>query len=156
MSPPEYLLARNISIIFSSLEYCHNKINEWYKKVSNLRKIRVSVIHNNLNLSHFIKNNNDYLISWDKAKIDIPIFDLYKLYINHALDFDFSDILGKYEKIYPLKDDELDLLFILISIPSKIEFDKSNYLMCSIIGKELDKLYKTKKLVNEYKKINAS
>lgn len=154
MSPPEYLLARNISIIFSSLEYCQNKVDEWYKKVNDLQKIRVSVIHNNLNLSHFIKNNSDYLVSWDKAKIDIPIFDLYKLYNNHALDFDFSDILRKYESIYPLKDEELDLLFILISMPKKIEFDKSNYKMSGYIGKELDRIYKTNKLVREYKKIN--
>lgn len=156
MSPPQYLLARNISLIFSSLQYCHNKIEEWYKKVNDLQKIRVAVIHNNLNLSHFLKNNSDYLISWDKAKIDIPIFDLYKLYNNHVLDFDFSDILRKYENIYPLKEEELDLLFILISMPKKIEFTKSNYNMCGEIGKELDKLFKTRKLISEYKKINAN
>lgn len=155
MSPPEYLLARNISIIFSSLNYCDNKLNEWYKKVSNNDKYRVAVIHNNLNLSHFIKNNNDYLISWDKAKIDLPIFDIYKLYNNHALDFDFSDVLKKYESIYPLKDDELDLLYILISMPRKIEFDDNNFEMCKKIGRELDRMYKTEKLIHDYKKINV-
>lgn len=155
MSPPEYLLARNISIINSSLNFCENKIEEWYKKVSNLDKYRVCVIHNNLNLSHFIKNNNDYLISWDKSKIDIPIFDLYKLYNNHALDFDFSDILKRYENIYPLKDEELLLLYILISMPKKIEFNNSNYEVCKNIGRELDRIYKTDKLIKEYKKINV-
>ena len=63
MSPPEYLLARNISIIFSSLNFCKNKLEEWYKIVNKQDKYRVAVIHNNLNLSHFIKNNNDYLIN---------------------------------------------------------------------------------------------
>lgn len=155
MSPPEYLLARNISIINSSLNFCENKIEEWYKKVSNLDKYRVCVIHNNLNLSHFIKNNNDYLISWDKSKIDIPIFDLYKLYNNHALDFDFNDILKRYENIYPLKDEELLLLYILISMPKKIEFNNSNYEVCKNIGRELDRIYKTDKLIKEYKKINV-
>lgn len=156
MSPPEYLLARNISIIFSSLNYCHKKINEWYKKVSDTRKMRVAVIHNNLNLSHFIKNNSDYLISWDKSKIDIPIFDLYKLYNNHVIDFDFYDVLKRYESMYPLKEEELDLFFILISMPIKIEFDKNNYEMCRHIGRELDKILKTRQLINEYKKINVN
>ena len=155
MSPPEYLLARNISIIISSLNYTEDKINDWYKKISNNDKYRVSVIHNNLDLSHFIKNSNDYLISWDKSKIDLPIFDLYKLYNKHALDFDFTDILKKYESIYPLKDDELELFYILISMPKKIEFNTNNYEMCKSIGRELDRIYKTNKLINEYKKINV-
>ena len=154
MSPSEYLLARNISIIFSSLNYCEDKINDWYKKISKSDKYRVSVIHNNLDLSHFIKNSNDYLISWDKAKIDIPLFDLYKLYNNHALDFDFTDILKKYESIYPLKEDELELLYILISMPKKIEFTNNNFETCKNIGRELDRIYKTEKLIKEYKKIN--
>ena len=153
MSPPEYLLARNISIIFSSLNYCHNKLEEWYKDVCKLDKYRVAVIHNNLKLSHFIKNHNDYLISWDKSKIDSPIFDLYKLYNNHVLDFNFEDILKKYEEIYPLTKEELNLFKILISMPNKIEFESSNYETCKNIGKELDKIYKTEKLVKEYKKI---
>lgn len=155
MSPPEYLLARNISIIFSSLNYSENKINDWYKKISTSDKYRVSVIHNNLNLSHFIKNSNDYLISWDKARIDIPLFDLYKLYNNHALDFDFSDILKRYESIYPLKEDELELFYILISIPKKLELNNNNYENCKKIGRELDRIYKTEKLIKEYKKINV-
>lgn len=153
MSPPEYLLARNISSIFSSLDYCNDKLNSWYNLVSNLEKMRVSVIHNNLDLKHFIKNNNDYLISWDKAKIDLPIFDLYKLYNRHSLDFDFSDILKKYETIYPLKKEELELLFILISMPKKIIINKNNFEMCKEISKEIDKIYKTNKLIKDYKKI---
>ena len=154
MSPPEYLLARNISSIFAALNFCDIKIEEWHKKISDMRKMRVSVIHNNLKLSHFIKNSSDYLISWDKAKIDIPIFDLYKLYNNHALDFDFTEILKKYENNYPLHEEELDLLFILISMPSKIEFNTNNYNLCKKISNELDKIYKTNKIINEYKKIN--
>lgn len=154
MSPPEYLLARNISIIFSSLDYCSNKIKEWYNLVKKKDKYRVSVIHNNLDLSHFIKNNNDFLVSWNKSKIDLPIFDLFKLYNNHALDFNFVDIFKKYENIYPLTDDELLLLYILISMPKKIEFIFNNYEMCKKIGRELDRIYKTEKLITEYKKVN--
>lgn len=147
MSPFEYLFARNYSIICNSLKYCKNSIDKWYKIVNNLDKYRVCVIHNNLHLSHFIKNSNDYLISWDKSKIDLPVFDLYKLYNNHGLDFDFSDILKRYENIYPLKDDELLLFYILISMPKKIEFNSKNYEMCKIIGREIERLYKTERLI---------
>ena len=45
---------------------------------------------NNLDLSHYI--TNDYLISWDKSKIDMPIFDLYNLYNNHNSEFSTLEI----------------------------------------------------------------
>lgn len=151
MSPPEYLLARNISIIFSSLAYCQGELDKWYNMVKSKDKYRVAVIHNNLNLSHLVKNRTDYLVSWDKAKIGLPIFDLYKLYNNHALDFEFSDILKKYENIYPLNDDEKKLLYILISMPKKIEMQGSNYENCKEIGRELDRIYKTEKLIENKK-----
>lgn len=156
MSPPEYLLALNITLIFDSIGYCQSQIKKWYDLVSDTEKthkMRVSVIHNNLSLDHYLKDQNDYLISWGKSKIDIPIFDLYKLYIRNALEFDFLDILKLYEKEYPLKDEELLLFYILISMPIKIEFNKSNYDMCLYIQREVDKLIKTSNLINNYRKL---
>ena len=99
---------------------------------------------------HFIKNDNSYLISWDKAKIGIPIFDLYILYKRHALDFDFSEILKQYEQNYPLQKDERKLFFILIALPPKIEFDKSTYEQTKEISNEMDIMYKTEKLISPY------
>ena len=75
MSPKEYTLAVNISYIFKCIEIGKNYLELWRDKIDNLNKMRVTVVHNNLDLSHYITNN--YLISWDKSKIDMPIFDLY-------------------------------------------------------------------------------
>ena len=152
MSPSEYLLARNISFIFASIEKGKDYIEKWYEKVEGLNKVRVSIVHNNLNLSHYIRNSREYLISWDKSKIDIPIFDLYNLYNSHYLDFEFYDLLKIYEQNYPLKDYELGLLFILINMPSKIEFNDTEFNMCKKISGEIDRLYKSNKLIEEYKK----
>lgn len=99
MSPSEYLLARNISKIYAALGYAKKELDNWYHLVSELRKERLVVIHNNLDLTHFIRNKNSYLTSWRKARIDMPIFDLYKLYLKHSLDFDFYEILKRYEKL---------------------------------------------------------
>ncbi len=156
MSPSEYLLALNITLIFDSINYCKENIKKWYDYVNNkekTNKMRVSVIHNNLSLDHYLKNEHDYLISWDKSKIDIPIFDLYKLYINNANNFDFLDILKLYEKQYPLKDEEIQLFYILVSMPSKIEFNKSEFNMCITIQNEVDKLIKTSNIINNYRKL---
>ena len=150
MSPSEYLLARNISKIFAAIEFCRGELDKWYNLVREKRKQRLVVLHNNLELNHFIKNNNSYLISWDKSKIDIPIFDLYKLYKKHALDFDFEVIFRTYEKNYPLLEEERKLLFILITLPDKIEFNDSEYEMCKKISKQIDIIYKTEALLSPY------
>lgn len=150
MSPSEYLLARNITIVYESLGYCEREIDRWYELIKDKRRIRKVVVHNNLKLEHFRKDKKSYLLSWDKSKIDIPIFDMFKLYRAYNLDYDFNDILNKYERNYPLNDDERLLLFVLISLPHKIEFDNNEYRMCTIISKEIDYLYKTREFISPY------
>ena len=152
MSPSEFLLAFNISKIFASLNYCQAKIKEWLSIIDEKKKQRFVVLHNNLEIDHYIRNNEPYLISWDKAKIDIPIFDLYKLYKRYSLDYDFEPILKKYEMNYPLLEEEKILFFVLITLPDKIEFNKSEYENTKIVGKQIDNLYKTEKLIEEYYK----
>lgn len=150
MSPVEYLIARNISKIYESLNYSKENINKWYELVKNKRRIRVVNIHNNLSLEHYIKGNKPYLISWEKSKIDNPIYDLYNLYLNHYLDFDFSELFLNYESKYPLLKEEMILLFSLMTIPWKFEFDDTEYNLCKNARKLFDYLYKTEKLVTEY------
>ena len=150
MSPKEYTLAVNISYIFKCIEIGKNYLEDFQNKIDGLNKMRVAVVHNNLDLSHYITNN--YLISWDKSKIDMPIFDLYNLYNNHNKDFSFIEILKRYESDYPLKDYERQLLFILITMPKKLEFDDTEYNMCIKIIDEIERIKKTHSFIEEYKK----
>ena len=150
MSPSEYLLARNISKIFNALNFANNEIEKWYKLVKEKNKKRLVVLHNNLELEHFIENEKMYLISWNKAKIGIPIFDIYKLYIRHGLEYEFEEILKKYEKNYPLSDDERKLLFILMSLPQKIIYKKTEYETTQNIRKIIDMIEKSEKIISPY------
>jgi len=150
MSPSEYLLARNISVIYQTLDLCYEMLEDFYKLVKEKRKQRLVVLHNNLDLNHYIRNNDSYLISWDKSKIDSPVFDIYKLYKKYVLDFDFTEILEKYERHYPLFEDEKLLLYVLITLPDIIEFKDSDYKTCVKISKTLDSMIKTKEIVLPY------
>lgn len=152
MSPSELLLATNINRIYNAIYYAKEKLDEWLKIIEQKKKQRFVVLHNNLRMEHFIRNNNPFLISWDKSKIDIPIFDLYKLYKRYYMNFDFESILTEYEKNYPLLNEEKKLLFILISLPDKIEFTESEYENTKIVSKEIDYLIKTEHLIKEYSK----
>lgn len=150
MSPSEYTLARNISKIFKILEFTKQELEIWYNIVKQKNKKRLVVLHNNLELDHIINNETNYLISWDKTKIDLPIFDIYKLYLKHSLEFEFGEILKRYEKNYPLYEDERKLFFILILLPPKIEFNQTEYQNTKKIGKMIDYLYKTENLISPY------
>ena len=139
MSPSDLLFASNVTKFYDLLDYDKKKLEKWYDIVKGKTRERNVVIHNNLCLDHFIRNNKSYLINWDKAKIDLPVFDLYKLYKNES-DFDFDELLSMYEKSYPLFEDEKLLLEILISIPDDISFSSFDYDRCQDINKILEKL----------------
>ena len=147
MSPYEYLIARNISKIFECINYCKYSIDSWYELVKDKKRKRVVTLHNNLKLDNLIKNKDSYLISWDKSKIDLPIYDFVNFYNNYALEFDFNDLLKEYERIFPLLEEEKKLMFVLISLPNKIEYSDNEYEMVKIIRKQLDKIYKTEDLL---------
>ncbi len=150
MSPSGYLIARNINIIFGSIYYAKHNLEEWYKKIDNNKNERVVNVHNNISLDHYIKNEKPYLISWNKSRIDSPIYDLLSFYKNHYLDFDFDDLFHLYEKSYPLKEDERLLLFTYMAIPYKIEIISDEYEMCIKINKMIEYLYKTSNLIMNY------
>ena len=150
MSPSEFLFATNASKILGTLTYTENEIEKWLSIMKEKKKQRFVVLHNNLSLDHFLKNEDGYLISWDKAKIDIPIFDLYKLYKRNAILFDFSSLLQRYEKKYPLLEEERLLFFILISLPDRIEFTDNELKNCMKISQMIDYLYRTEKLLSPY------
>ena len=150
MSPSQYMLSLNISKILGALNFCKDEIDKWYKLVKEKRKQRLVVLHNNLDLSHFIKNRSSYLISWNKSKIDIPIFDLYKLYRRHSLNYDFSEMFKRYEHSYPLLEEEKKLFFILISLPDKLEYSSSEYQTCNNISNIIESLARTENFISPY------
>ena len=152
MSPSSYLIARNINIIFESIYYSKDKLEEWYKKIENNKNERVVNIHNNINLDHYRKSDKPYLLSWNKSRIDSPRYDLLSFYQNHYLDLDFDDLFHYYESNYPLKEEEKLLLFTYMAIPPKIEIENSEYKMCIKINKIIDYLYKTSNLIMNYQK----
>ena len=148
MSPDELLLATNINKVYYMIDRCHDNLEYWHNLIKTKEKERRVVIHNNLSLNHFLRNDNSYLISWDKAKIGSPVFDLYKLYKKHELDFDFEEIFREYEHHYPLFDTEKALLNTLISMPDLLDLKGSYYQRCVKVRHFIDALNKAEKLIN--------
>ena len=150
MSPADYLIARNISIIYKNLNYAKEEINNWYKLIENKRKVRIATVHNNLSLDHYLKSDKSYLISWDKSKQDMPIYDLVSLYKHNYLDYDFIPLLNIYLNKYSLTEEELKLFLILIAIPSKIKAENTEYKRVLSVRRIIDYLYKTDTILKKY------
>lgn len=150
LSPSQYLLIRNISKIFDALDFCQSKLDDWFEIVKEEKKQRVSVIHNNLDTTHIIRNKDNYLISWDYAKVDTPILDIVKLYKNEYFNYDFGPILEEYFKKFSLNNEEKELLFILIALPPEIKMIKNEFKNTQNVQEKLDYVFKTEELLRPY------
>ena len=151
-SPSNYIFMRNYFKINAALEYANSELDNWYSLVTNETKIRVCLIHNNLELNHLLNNK---LISWDNYKIDTPVLDFVTLFHNEYLNIDFSAYLEHYFNAFELNDDEKDLLFILLNIP--INLQKNDNIQKNTINVHNNILYllKAEKLTKEYYSNNS-
>ena len=127
MSPANYLLIRNISMFYYALRKSHDYLEKWYEIVKEHPQFRYCFIHGNLDISHFIESDDLYFVSWDHARVDLPIYDLEIFYRKSFLDISLSDILEIYQAKYPLKKEELYFLFSLLLLPEKIDISLSEY-----------------------------
>ncbi len=150
VNPSSNLLLNNSSKIFESLVFLKKEIEEWYKITIDSDKMRVCLVHNNLNLDHYIKSDKDYLISWDNYIIDSPIIDIVKLYKNIYINMNFSEALKLYMEKFSLNDSEKKLLFIMLVMPDEINLTNDEIKNVVTIRKYLDYIYKTENLIRPY------
>ncbi len=151
-SPSNYLLLRNSSLIFNCLDFSNNVIKKWYESVSNNRKVRFVLLHNNLSLDHEINNGeNKILLSFDSSKDGMCIYDIIMLFKKYYYTFDFIALFKEYNSKMKLSNDEERLLFALLYIPDKIEFNdaeisntKDVYNLCNYLYKVNDLFMKNK------------
>ena len=146
-SPSNYIFMRNYYKLNSALEYAKSELENWYSLVTSETKIRVCLIHNNLELNHLL---NDKLISWDNYMIDTPVIDIVKLYKKEWKNINFSEILERYMYKFPLLEYEKKLLFILISMPPEIKKSDNEFEKCKLVSEVMDYVFKTEELIRPY------
>ena len=146
-SPSNYLFLRNYYKLNASLKYADSELSNWYELVSKETKIRVSLVHNNLELNHLLNNK---LISWDKYTIDTPVLDIVNLYKKEWQNMNFSECLSRYIYKFPLLEYEKKLLFILLSLPPPLEKFDSEFKKCQSISNLINYIFKTEELIRPY------
>lgn len=151
MSPSSYLIARNYTSIVIMIDNAIKYLKKWYKIVENKTNERVCVIHNNLSTKHFIKSDINCLISFDGARVDTPIIDLYKLYKKELLKLDFALLYEIYNNEFKLTEEETYLFYSMISIPPKIIKINNELENTYNISEVFRYIYKTINFVNKNK-----
>ncbi|MBO4601125.1 MAG: hypothetical protein J5634_02695 [Bacilli bacterium] len=148
--PHEILFLHNYSKINNAIGFCKSNLESYFNLISEKKTQRVSLIHNNLEVDHLIKNDDDYLISFDNSRFDTPVIDMVKLYKKEYDNLNFSELLKTYLYHYSYHDDELKLFFILISMPYEIKFTDNNFDNVSKVYKLVNYINKTEELVWPY------
>ena len=152
MSPSEYLLVSNIDVFYYLISFAQVESTNWYNKIISKKSIRNSMIHDNLSLDHIIENDNTYLISWNKAHLDIPVFDLIKIFQNNFYNLKLEDLLKDYQKINKLSEEEYLFFIIKLSIPKRIELTNNTYLDSYNLSNYLIYLKKIASLIQKIEK----
>lgn len=147
MSPSDYLLARNYTIINSNLLFIEKELNAWYNIVKDKTKEKVCIVHNNLKRENFIEGEKSLLTGWDNYLVDTRILDIYKLYKKEYKKMDFTNLLKIYNDEYPLDNEESKLLTIMISMPWALKETTNEYEKIKEINSLLDYIYRTNELI---------
>ncbi len=151
LNPAEYLFARNFFHIKRAFNYCRENIHKWYDLSSSNTKERVSIVHNNLALEHFLSDTNKQaLISWDNYAIDTPILDIVNLYHKEYMNYDFSEFLSKYFQHFELRENEKILFFVLIRMPLLMPNINFTVIDTGKVREVLDYVYKSEQLIRPY------
>ncbi len=149
LPPSNYLLIRNITFIYSALDSARRYLDKWYELIKNKKRIRKCLIHNKLELSHLIESDKPYLLSWNHSRKDLPIYDFLNFYkLNQNLEF--TSLFEVYNSKYHLYEEEKYLLFTLMLIPEKLEFNQSEIDNTIIVSSLLLHIENTFSFVSKY------
>ena len=156
LSPSQYYFLRNSSLIFHSLKKSRIHLENWFNHTKDKKSERVCFIHGNLGLEHFLNSGNKYLISWNKAKNDINIFDLLIFYKKSYDTVSFKDLIDLYDSIFPLLPEEKELFFSLILEPDKFTMTDIEINNVSEIYKIINYLKISNELISNYHSSNSN
>ena len=149
MAPDEYLLMRNLSLVYLHLEYVKTKIDEWYELIKSKKSIRHVLLHGNIELDHFLLGDQAYFISWDHARRDIPIYDFLSFFQREYLDLDMNSLYNIYKHKYPFTREEETLLFIFLSFPPKLIMKSNTYNKYSDVYQFVTYLKKSQEFISK-------
>lgn len=127
MSPFELQYCSTIHQVLRAQGFAMMQLDQWYENMKEKEKSRVSLIHGNLSIRHYIVDYQDkgYFISFERSTMGNPIQDLVIFYTRSLYTYpvtreDRYEWFQTYNKENPLSRDEKKLLLGYVTYPQKI------------------------------------
>ena len=152
MSPLEYLVIRNISIIYSALNYSKELLEKWYDLVKHKKTERLVYCHGKCELDHFLNKDEGYFISLEKAHLGSPVEDFLYFYNKNYNDADMISNFKLYQHRYRYNDEEILYFLLRLVLPEKIDISTSSLIKTMEVSTFFDKLKAKRDFVLYYQK----
>lgn len=158
LSPQYYLLIINIYKIYNILRISKEKLNELSSKDS--LSIRNVFLIGNVSCDNYRSGVVKYFIDWKHSNNSFIIFDFISFYKNDFCNLDMFSLFDIYNSKIKLSEDEINLLFSIICIPSILKFTKNNYTDTLMVRRLIDYVDNTLDFVlkedKKYEKTNKN
>lgn len=154
MSSLEYLFIRNVSIIYSALNYSRELLDKWNDLIKNKKTIRLVYCHGKCELDHFLNQDEGYFISMENAHLDRPIFDFLCFYNKNYNDTDMISNFKFYQHRYRYDEEEMTYFLLKLVMVEKIDIYKVNLSKTIELNNYFDRLKSISDFVLEYQKYN--
>ena len=154
MAPSEYLFIRNVSIIYSALNYAKSLVESWYKIMREKTRERYVYAHGKCELNHFIAATNDYFISLEKAHLAKPAEDFIHFFKSNCMDTDMISNFKLYQHRYRYDEEEMNYFLLKLVMVDKIDINNFSLSKVVELNNYFDKLKSISDFVLEYQKYN--
>ncbi|WP_018781679.1 spore coat protein YsxE [Bacillus sp. 95MFCvi2.1] len=125
MSPFELQYCTYFHHVMRAREFATKQLSEWNEAMKEKEKTRVSFIHGNVSMNHFLFDyeRNGYFISLERSQFATPVQDLVRFYsrslntypITRSDRFEWYQV---YQKNFPFTKEEQLLMFAYLTYPS--------------------------------------
>lgn len=123
MSPFELQVCTHYHVLTNVLDELNNHLERLKDQLEHEPKWNYSLLHGDLDSSHFLYRNRTYLINWEKATYDNAVLDLAMLLqkeaqFNNQQTAQWAELFQSYQDKNPLTISEQHLLTIYLLDPS--------------------------------------
>jgi spore coat protein YsxE len=135
MSPFELQFVSYFNEMIQACRFAEARLDEWYGKIQEVKKFRTSLIHGKVSMKHLLYDNNDkaYFSSLERMKQASPVNDIVSFFYRTLRTYPVQsdeclECYSQYNRHYPLKEEEVQLLLSYLTYPEPMYRVIVNYI----------------------------
>lgn len=133
-----YVFLKNSSQFYRLLDYSKYQLDKWYQSESN--RYQEAFLIGKVSFDSFSFSHDTYFYQYDYCKRGNIILDFVSFFKNHCTLSNIWELFQLYKDELSLSQEELSLVYCMISIPDKKEFLNHSFLDTIMIRKYINQL----------------